>query len=181
MVPGGWDWLSFGDRIGTASTCGSPECDLHFKSWSRLIAHRQCRRRPRSSNGSGEQGLLLPALVARALAANDRLEYYLTLLQTAQAYATAPSEPAPSLRLAREASGVTDSSLDRIVEGSSTIGSNTLHIPNVESIVEQLFDELRLMLPPLEVAGRTHPDVQCAGRYVPAAIGRPRRACAVVS
>jgi hypothetical protein len=107
----------------------------------------------------GEQGLLLPALVARALAANDRLEYYLTLLQAAQAYAIAPGESAPSLRVAREASGITDSSLDRIVDGSSTIGSNTLHIPQVESIVERLFEELRLMFPPLEVAGRTHPDV----------------------
>jgi len=107
----------------------------------------------------GEEGLLLPALVARALAANERLEYYLTLLQTAHAYAVAPREPVPSLRLAREASGLTDSALDRIVEGSSTIGSNTLHIPHAESIVEHLFEELRLMLPPLEVAGRAHPDI----------------------
>ena len=62
--------------------------------------------------------------------------------------------------MAREASGITDSALDRIVEGSSTIGGNTLHIPHAESIVEHLFEELRLMLPPLEVAGRAHPDVQ---------------------
>jgi len=108
----------------------------------------------------GEQSLLLPALVARGLAANGRLEYYLTLLRTAHAYALAPIGPVPSLRLAREASGLTDSALDRIVEGSSTIGSDTLHIPHAESIVEHLFEELRLMLPPLEVAGRANPDVQ---------------------
>jgi hypothetical protein len=107
----------------------------------------------------GEQSLLLPALVARGLAANERLEYYLTLLQAAHAYAVAPRGPAPSLRMAREASGLTDSALDRIVEGSSTIGGNTLHIPHAESIVEHLFEELRLMLPPLEVAARAHPDL----------------------
>ena len=107
----------------------------------------------------GEQKLILPILVARALAAHARLTYYLGLLQMAHARAIAPDEPAPSLRVEREASGVTDSSFDRIVEGSSTIGGNALHIPQAESIVEHLFDELRLMLSPLEVAGLTRPEV----------------------
>jgi hypothetical protein len=107
----------------------------------------------------GEQRLILPILVARALAANTRLTYYLMLLRTAYACAIAPHEPTRSLRAEREASGVTDSSFDRIVEGSSTIARHTLHIPQAESIVEHLFEELRLMLPPLEVAGLTHPEV----------------------
>jgi hypothetical protein len=107
----------------------------------------------------GEQRLILPILVARALAANARLTYYLMLLRTAYAWAIAPDEPARSLRAEREASGVTDSSFDRIVEGSSTIAGHTLHIPQAESIVEHLFEELRLMLPPLEIAGLTHPEV----------------------
>jgi hypothetical protein len=108
----------------------------------------------------GEQRLILPLLVARALAANARLTYYLMLLRTAYAWAIAPDEPARSLRAEREASGVTDSSFDRIVQGSSTIAGHMLHIPQAESIVEHLFEELRLMLPPLEIAGRTHPEVQ---------------------
>jgi hypothetical protein len=108
----------------------------------------------------GEQRLILPILVARALAANARLTYYLMLLRTAYACAIAPHEPARSLRAEREASGVTDSSFDRIVEGSSTIAGHTLHIPQAKLIVEHLFEELRLMLPPLEVAGLTHPEVR---------------------
>ena len=108
----------------------------------------------------GEQKLILPVLVTRALAAHARLNYYLTLLQTAHARAIAPDEEAPSLRVEREASGVTDSSFDRIVAGSSMIGGNTLHMPQAVSIVEQLLDELRLMLPPLEVAGLTRPEIQ---------------------
>ena len=107
----------------------------------------------------GEQKLILPILVTRALAAHARLTYYLMLVQTAYARAIAPDEQAPSLRVEREASGVTDSSFDRIVAGSSMIGSNTLHMPQAESIVEQLFDELRLMLPPLEIASLTRPEV----------------------
>jgi hypothetical protein len=108
----------------------------------------------------GDDGLLLPQLVMRALAANDRLKYYLTLLQAACAYATAPRSPAPSLRVEREASGITDSSLDHIIEGSSTIGVDRLHVPHAGSIIEQLFDELRVMLHPLSVAQRTHPEVR---------------------
>jgi hypothetical protein len=107
----------------------------------------------------GEQRLIMPILVGRALAANERLTYYLMLLRAAHACAIAPDEPAPNLRVEREASGVTDSSFDRIVEGSSTIGPDTLHIPQVESIVAHLFEELRLMLPPLEVAGLTRPEI----------------------
>src|SRR4029453_16223619 len=98
----------------------------------------------------GEQRLILPILVARALAANARLTYYLMLLRTAYAWAIAPDEPARNLRAEREASGVPGISFDRTVEGSSTIAANTLHIPQAESIVEHLFEELRLMMPPLE-------------------------------
>ncbi len=107
----------------------------------------------------GEQKLILPSLVTRALAAHARLTYYLMLLQRAHARASAPDEPAPSLRVEREASGVTDSSFDRIVAGSSMIGAHTLHMPQAALVVEQLLEELRLMLPPLELAGVTRPEV----------------------
>jgi hypothetical protein len=111
----------------------------------------------------GEKGLLLPELVNRGLAANDRLKYYLTLLQTAQAHAGAPRLPAPNLRIEREASGVSDLLLDRIVEASVDIGTDTLQIPAAETIVKRLFAELRLMLEPLRVAGATRPGLR--GRF----------------
>ena len=108
----------------------------------------------------GEDGLLLPVVITRALAAHERVKYYLTLLQAVHAYATARREPAPNLRAQREASGVSDTSFDHIVEDSSTIGGHVLHVPHAASILERLFDELRLMLQPLAIAGRTQPDVR---------------------
>lgn len=109
----------------------------------------------------GEDGLLLPELIGRALAANDRLTYYLTLLQTAQTYATAPGAArVSSLRAERESSGVTDSSLDQIVETTSIVGRMALHIPRAGTIVERLFEELRLMLQPIGIAGRTQPHLR---------------------
>src|SRR5262245_41303367 len=107
----------------------------------------------------GEEALLLPELITRGLAANGRLTYYLKLLHAAHAHAVAPDAPPPRLRIDREASGVTDGSLDLIVQDSSTIGSNALHIPRAGSIVEHMFEELRQMLQPLAIAGRTQVDI----------------------
>ena len=43
----------------------------------------------------GQQSLLLPAWVKAALAANDRLKLYLTLLQSAAQHAAAPDTSVP--------------------------------------------------------------------------------------
>jgi hypothetical protein len=101
----------------------------------------------------GQDTLLLPELVSRAWNANDRLTYYLTLLQAARDHASTPRQPAPNLRAEREASGVANASFDRVVEESREIGADTLHFPGAGMVVEHLFDELRLMLQPLKIAG----------------------------
>ncbi len=45
----------------------------------------------------GEKAVLLPSLIATALAANDRLKIRLTLLQEASAQASEPGRAPPSL------------------------------------------------------------------------------------
>jgi len=45
----------------------------------------------------GEAELLVPARIARSLAANDEVKYYLALLQTARSNADHPRVPAPDL------------------------------------------------------------------------------------
>jgi hypothetical protein len=107
----------------------------------------------------GERGLLLPELIARGLAANDRVNYYLTLLQSAQARAQAPQQPAGNLRVQREASGVGDISLDHVVETSVDRGNQTTYIPGACVIIDRLFEELRRMLSALEAAGPARRDL----------------------
>jgi len=107
-----------------------------------------------------ERGLLLPDLITRGLAANERLKYYLALLQAAQAHARAPHQAMPLLRLQREASGISDASLDHIVEGSVERAGNTLYIPGGCAIVMSLFEELRVMLQPLHAASAVHADLR---------------------
>ena len=101
----------------------------------------------------------LPELVIRGFAANDRLRYYLALLQAAEGHATMPGEPVSNLRAEREASGVLDESFDRTVEESRDIGSQTLQIPGATALVEHLFDELHLMLQPLQAAAASGSDL----------------------
>src|SRR5262249_3375290 len=124
----------------------------------------------------GERGLLLPELIARGLAAHDRVKYYLTLLQSAQSRAQTPQhsrllpdsaeardetpeQPVVNLRVQREASGVGDAALDRVVETSVDRGNQTTYIPGACVIIDRLFEELRRMLSALEAAGPARPSV----------------------
>jgi len=108
----------------------------------------------------GESGVLLPELITRGLAAHDRLKYYLTLLQTAYTQAQAPTRPAPTLRLQREASGVIDGVLDRTIAGSVDRGDGTVYIPGSCSVVTTVFEDSRRMLQPLLVAGAARSDLR---------------------
>lgn len=109
---------------------------------------------------SSEPGPMLPDFIARGLSANDRVKYYLTLLKAAQTHALSPERPALNLRLERESSGLTDSSLDRIIEGSISRGNDTLYIPGACAILDALFDSLRHMLAAIEAAGVLRTDVR---------------------
>ncbi len=106
----------------------------------------------------GERELLLPGLVADALASNDRVKYLLALLQSARAAADGAS-PAGSLREERLASGVLDPELDRLVNASTLEPDGRYRIPRAESLALKAVTEVRTMITPLEVAG-----VPAAGR-----------------
>jgi uncharacterized protein Yka (UPF0111/DUF47 family) len=99
-----------------------------------------------------EQALLLPSLVNRALAANDRAKYRFTLLQAAQAHAEQPDAVSSSLRAERLAAGVQDADLDRLVAESERIGNARYRIPDVARLVESLLGDVAEMLQPLRLA-----------------------------
>lgn len=99
-----------------------------------------------------EQALLLPSLVNRALAANDRVKYRFTLLQAAQAHAERPDAVSSSLRAERLAAGIQDTDLDRVVGESERIGNARYRIPDASRIVEESLADVSEMLQPLRVA-----------------------------
>jgi uncharacterized protein Yka (UPF0111/DUF47 family) len=99
----------------------------------------------------GEQALLLPAMVHEALAANDRVKYYFTLLQTARDHADAPEAEAPDLRREREACGVGDPSFDRVPRESRTLPGGLYAVPRAGEIRGRIGACMEAMLAPLEL------------------------------
>jgi uncharacterized protein Yka (UPF0111/DUF47 family) len=99
-----------------------------------------------------EQALLLPSLVNMALAANDRVKYRFTLLQSAQSHAERPDAPLSSLRAERLAAGVQDSRLDEVIGSSLKVGAGRYRIPEAAGIVRSAYKDVAEMLAPLQAA-----------------------------
>src|SRR5271165_7198956 len=100
----------------------------------------------------GESELLLPDLMSRALSANDRVKYLLTLLQGARAAADGDADVS-DLREERLASGVSEPSLDRVVHASERRDDGSYVIPGAADLVRGALGEVETMLVPLRVAG----------------------------
>ena len=97
----------------------------------------------------GEEELILPTLVNNALAANDRVKYYFTLLQAARSHARHPGSEVSNLRAEREAAGVEDPAFDRIVAGSVKAGNGRWQIPHATWILSGIRSSLNEMTAPL--------------------------------
>jgi len=104
--------------------------------------------KPRIVGELGEQALLLPEAVNRALRANDRVKYCFALLQAAEDHALHPSGDAPTLREEREAAGVERRELDGAVLASRAEGPG-FRTPDAAGIVHMVEDGLEDMLAPL--------------------------------
>jgi uncharacterized protein Yka (UPF0111/DUF47 family) len=100
----------------------------------------------------GETALLLPAAVSDALAANDRIKYYMSLLQACREHAARPGSPAPDLRAEREACGEADASLDVVIDASRLAEDGALVVPRADRIHARLMDALDRMIAPLRNA-----------------------------
>jgi len=110
----------------------------------------------------GQVQLLRPAWITAALAANDRLKLYLTLLQAAQAYAEQPN--AAPLDLSRElASAQIGAPWLKDLPGTAYRAGRVLHIPEFLRLAALLRDDLRTMARPL-VEGEAASEAGLGGR-----------------
>jgi uncharacterized protein Yka (UPF0111/DUF47 family) len=99
-----------------------------------------------------EHTLLLPSLVNMALAANDRVKYRFTLLQTARSHAERPEAPSTSLHSERLAAGVQNSNLDQVVGDSVKLDGGRYRIPKSHAIIQDALSDVAEMLEPLRTA-----------------------------
>ncbi|HTP66241.1 MAG TPA: hypothetical protein VMJ66_12695, partial [Geobacteraceae bacterium] len=98
----------------------------------------------------GEQRLLMPALLNKALAANDRAKYRLTLLQSAKAHADLPGEAFSAFRMERLDCGIADASYDDVIAGTAKRGADTYALPQARKLCAELRDDLLAMIAPFE-------------------------------
>ena len=105
----------------------------------------------------GESALALPAAIESAVGANERAKYVLALLQMATIHADRPDAVPESLRAEREACGIAEPTLDRVVAGAEADGKGCYFIKEMPHLFEILSAALHSMLAPLALVARTLP------------------------
>jgi uncharacterized protein Yka (UPF0111/DUF47 family) len=109
----------------------------------------------------GENSLLLPEAINQALAANDRVKYFFSLLQQAQAQAADREAQHSDLHAERVACLVDDSRLDDVVARSTLTASGELSIPLAAHLKTEVDECLVAMLNALELGGEaTYPEMR---------------------
>lgn len=110
----------------------------------------------------GEQSLLLPARIKSALAANDRIKLYLSVLQTAEQHAEQPKLRAIDLSREQAAAGVKEAWIDEMILGASQT-SDIYFLPRLADFIKALETDLACMARPVLESG-AHPGLaeRCA-------------------
>jgi uncharacterized protein Yka (UPF0111/DUF47 family) len=96
----------------------------------------------------GETGLERSTQLSSALAANDRLKYYLSLLQISLAHADRPEQAAAILSEERLACGIKDSRLDDLAAAARR-ENGYYHVPGCAKILQRIAGDLRIMATPV--------------------------------
>jgi hypothetical protein len=103
----------------------------------------------------GNDEILAPERIARALIANDQVKYYFALLQTACTNADHPRVPPPDLRVERLASRLNEEWLDDVVAGTRRDSAGAYRVPHGPEILRRIagcVDTMLACLPPPEAA-----------------------------
>ncbi len=97
----------------------------------------------------GQPSLLMPAWIKAALAANDRLKLYLTLLQTAAQHASAPDGPVGHWEKDIAHAGLQDAPWAQEMLSGAYYDDDLLILPHMENLLEALSNDLATMARPL--------------------------------
>ncbi len=101
----------------------------------------------------GEGGLLLPARLERALAANDRAKLRMTALQDAAARARSPAAPVRPLDAEARAAGLDGDGLDAAIASARLLDGGAFQVAGAGRLTQAILDDIAAMADPLEAAG----------------------------
>jgi uncharacterized protein Yka (UPF0111/DUF47 family) len=97
----------------------------------------------------GQRGLLLPIWVKAALAANDRLKLYLTVLQSAAAHAQHPRREVPDLGAELRAAGLAQATWLHDLPAGTSLVDEVLCVPELPRLARSLREDLQVMARPV--------------------------------
>ena len=106
----------------------------------------------------GQPSLLMPAWIKAALAANDRLKRYLTLLQSAAQHAGAPDGPVGRWEKDFAHTGLQDAPWAQEMLSGAYYDDDLLILPHMENLLEALSNDLATMARPLCDVGQASAD-----------------------
>ena len=94
----------------------------------------------------GQGGILLPALVAEGLAANDRIKVRMSALQAAAHHAREPDRPASDLGIESQTAGIAPAAIATLIGGAHLIGQDRLAAPNLAKLMKEIQDDAATMI-----------------------------------
>ncbi len=100
----------------------------------------------------GEAEVLLPELLAAALAANDRAKVRMTLLQEAVAHAQNPAAPAHTLEAERREAGLDQAVFASTVKDARALEAGGFAVPGAGMLLAGLCGDIEAMMAPISLA-----------------------------
>ncbi|RTE89642.1 MULTISPECIES: hypothetical protein [Bradyrhizobium] len=94
----------------------------------------------------GQGGILLPALVAEGLAANDRIKVRMSALQAAAQHAQEPGRPASDLGVESQTAGIAPAAIAALIGGARLIGPGRLAAPDLAQLMQEIAEDAATMI-----------------------------------
>ncbi|HEV2160302.1 hypothetical protein [Bradyrhizobium sp.] len=94
----------------------------------------------------GQGDILLPALVAEGLAANDRIKVRMSALQEAAHHAQEPGRPASNLGVESQTAGIAAAGIAALIGGAHLVGKDRLAAPDLAKLMQEIADDAATMI-----------------------------------
>lgn len=94
----------------------------------------------------GQADILLPSLIAEALAANDCIKVRLSALQAAAHRALQPDHPASDLQVECRAAGIAPAAITALIGGAHAVGEGRIAAPNLARLMKDTLDDVAAMI-----------------------------------
>jgi uncharacterized protein Yka (UPF0111/DUF47 family) len=103
----------------------------------------------------GQTDILLPSLVAEALAANDCIKVRMSALQAAVHHACRPDQPTSDFQAECRAAGIMPAAIAALIAGAHVVGEGRITAPNLAKLMKDMFDDVTTMIRAVKVGEPT--------------------------